>query len=48
MCEFEDAYVGLRETITWTKKFGKGKIEWDKVCVEVGLSTKKPKTLVKT
>jgi hypothetical protein len=30
------------------KKFDKGKQEWDRACVEVGLSTQRLKTLVKT
>ncbi len=25
----KDAQVGLQEKITWTKKFGKGKQEWE-------------------
>jgi hypothetical protein len=34
--------------ITWTKKFGKGRQEWEKVYVESGLLPHKLKTRVKT
>jgi hypothetical protein len=40
--------VYLQKNITLIKKFDKGKQEWDKACVEVGLSTPKLKTIVKT
>jgi len=38
----------LQKTIILIKKFDKGKQEQDKACIEVGLSTQKLKTLVKT
>jgi hypothetical protein len=28
----KDAQVAFQKTITWTKKFGKGKLEWEKAC----------------
>jgi hypothetical protein len=33
----KDAQVVFKKTITWTKKFKKGKHEWEKVCHEAGL-----------
>lgn len=44
----KNAQAALQKTITWTKNSGKGHIESEKVCVDVGLSPRKLKTLVKT
>jgi hypothetical protein len=38
----------LHKTITWIKKFGKGHNEWQKACIDAGISHQKMKTLVKT
>ncbi len=38
----------LQKIITWIKKFGKGNSDWQKACVNVGLSHWKLKTFVKT
>ncbi len=40
--------VDLQKCITWPKKFGKGRQEWNKVCVETNIHPKKLNTLVKT
>ncbi len=37
----------LQKAITWTKKLGKGKHEWETTCVKRGLWLQKLKTLVK-
>ncbi len=42
------AQGNLQKTITWTKKLGKGKHEWQRACVERGLQPWKLKTLMKT
>jgi hypothetical protein len=44
----KDAQATLQKTITWTKKFGEGRQEWEKACIECGLPPQKLKTLVKT
>jgi hypothetical protein len=33
----KDVQVGLQKTITWTKKSSKGRHEWDKACIEIGM-----------
>jgi hypothetical protein len=34
----KDAQVSLqKKTITWAKDFGKGRQEWEKVCIESGM-----------
>jgi hypothetical protein len=38
----------LQKTIMWTKKSGKGRQEWVKACVEVGLPIQRLRTPVKT
>jgi hypothetical protein len=38
--------IVLQKTITWTKKYEKGKQEWEKPCIELGCI--KLKTLIKT
>ncbi len=38
----------LRKTITWIKKLGKRRQEWERACVERGLRPQKHKTPVKT
>jgi hypothetical protein len=43
----KDDQTSLQKTIIWTKKFGKGREEWDKACIEVGLLARKLKTLMK-
>jgi hypothetical protein len=42
------AQTNLQKCITWPNKFGKGRQEWNKACIEVGLRPKKLNTLVKT
>ena len=44
----ENAQKSLQSCIIWTKKSGKERHEWDKACIDVGLPTRKLKTLVKT
>lgn len=44
----KNAQATLQIIMTWTKKFGKGIIDWHKTCVEVRFLAKKLKTLVKT
>lgn len=44
----KDAQIALQKTITWRKKSRKGCIEWDKSCIEVGLSSRNLKILMKT
>jgi len=34
------AQIALQKTITWTKKYGKGIIEWQKAFYEVGMHTR--------
>ncbi len=41
------AQGNLQKTITWTKKSGKGRQEWERACVEKGLQPQKLKTLMK-
>jgi len=38
----------LEKCITWLKKFGKGKHEWNKACVETSILPRKLNTSVKT
>ena len=33
----KNAWVALQNSNTWTKKSGKGRIEWEKVCIDVEL-----------
>jgi hypothetical protein len=40
--------ASLQKTITWTKKFGKGRQEWKDSCIIVGLPPRMLKTPVKT
>jgi hypothetical protein len=40
--------VNLQKCITWRKKFGKGRQEWNKACFEIGIGPRKLNTLVKT
>lgn len=42
-----DVQASLQKTTTWTKKIGKGRIEWNKACVDSSLRPRKLKTLVK-
>jgi hypothetical protein len=44
----KDAQKSLQSCITWTKKSGKGRQEWDKACIDAGLPSRKLKTHVKT
>ena len=43
----KNAQKSLQSCITWTKKSGKGRQEWEKACIDVGLPTRKLKTPVK-
>lgn len=33
----KDAQITFQKIITWIKTFGKGKIEWQKACHEIGM-----------
>jgi hypothetical protein len=33
----KDAQATLHKIITWIKKYGKGKVEWQKVCYETDM-----------
>jgi hypothetical protein len=44
----KDAEATLQKTITWTKKARKGRLEWERACVDSGLRFQKLKTPVKT
>jgi hypothetical protein len=44
----ENAKKSLQFCITWTKKLGKGRDEWEKTCIDVGLPTRMLKMPVKT
>jgi hypothetical protein len=44
----KDAHVALQNKITWTKKFGKGRHEWEKSCTECEMPLRKLKTPIKT
>jgi hypothetical protein len=44
----KDDQTSLQKMIIWTKKSSKGRQEWDKVYIEIGLLTRKLKTLMKT
>jgi len=44
----KDVQVVFHKTITWTKKFEKGKHEWEKACHEANLLHKKLKSSMKT
>jgi hypothetical protein len=39
--------VDIKECITWLKKCGKGKLTWDKTCMDFGLRPRKLNTLAK-
>jgi hypothetical protein len=59
-CNDTNVYVGFREvslkaiqstlqkTITWIKKFGKGRSEWQRACLDARVSHQKLKTPMKT
>jgi hypothetical protein len=40
--------VDLQKCITWPKKYGKGKQEWNKVCLETKIRPKKLNIPIKT
>ncbi|KAG0573230.1 hypothetical protein KC19_VG160100 [Ceratodon purpureus] len=42
------AQKSLQSCITWTKKSGVGRSEWNKACIEAGVPSRKLKTPVKT
>ncbi len=44
----KDAQATLQKSITWTKKFNKGRQEWEKACIECGSLLQKLKTPIKT
>ncbi len=49
MCKhIKSIEVNLQKCITWRKKFGKGRQEWNKACFEIGIGPRKLNTLVKT
>jgi hypothetical protein len=45
---FKSTQTYLQKCITWLKKFGKGRQEWNKACVETSIHPKKLNTPVKT
>jgi len=45
---FKSAQTYLQKCITWLKKSGKGRQEWNKACVETTIHPKKLNTPVKT
>ena len=47
MVSNKEVQTNLHKTITWTKKYGKGRAEWDEVRVEMGLASRKLKTPMK-
>ncbi len=44
----KSAQTDLQKYINWLKEFGKGRPEWNKACVEIGIRPRKLNTLVKT
>jgi len=38
----------IQKCITWSKKFGKGRLEWNKACMDARICPKKLNTLIKT
>jgi hypothetical protein len=44
----KNAQSTLQKTITWTQKSGKGRQEWEKACIEVGLPSRRLRIPVKT
>jgi len=38
----------IKKCITWSKKSGKGKQQWNKACMDVGIQPRNLNTLVKT
>ncbi len=44
----KNAQATFQKTITWTRKFGKARLEWEKAYHEANMQHKKLKTLVKT
>ncbi len=38
----------IHKCITWSKKFGKGRLEWNKACMDARICPKKLNTLIKT
>ncbi len=44
----KDAHVGLLKTIIWTKKSRKGRLEWERACMDSRLRPWKLKTPIKT
>ncbi len=43
----KDAHVGLQKIITWTKKYGKGRQEWEQACCDNGMRHQKLKIPMK-
>ena len=44
----KEAQTNLQKTITWIKRIKRGREEWYKVCIEVGLASRKLNTPMKT
>lgn len=44
----KEVQSALQKTITWTKKSGKGRIEWEAACRDTNISPRKLRTPVKT
>ncbi len=44
----KNAQSNIQKCITWLKKFGKGKQEWNKECMDARIDPRKLNTLVNT
>ncbi len=44
----KSTHANLQKCITWFKNSGKGRQEWNKACLEIGICPKKLNTLMKT
>ncbi len=42
------AQIDLQKCIIWPKKYGEGKREWNKACLEIAIRPKKLNTPIKT
>jgi hypothetical protein len=48
LASVKDVQTSLQKVITWTKKSGKGRHEWEKACINSGMWHWKLKILVKS
>jgi hypothetical protein len=44
----KNAQFDIQKCITWSKKSSKGKQEWNKVCMDVGIQPRKLNAPIKT